>query len=791
MLRVFSSLRFRLILIVTLAILPAMALVLYSGSEQRASAAAYARQNTRRLVELGSLQQARQIEEAHRLLITLSGRFSARLQDAEQCSAHMTELVKLHPHYLNLGFIGPDGSVLCSAYPSGTGMDLSDRDYFQRALKGSGLAIGSYKAERLSGKTSLNFGYPVKDAEGHVRAVAFAAMDMAWLNAMAGRAELPKGATLTVVDRQGTILARYPHPDLWVGKVVANSNVLSALLDSQKDGVTEGTGVDGVNRLYAYTPLDDPPHTTYLYTGIPIATIYEEANRALLRNLLGLGAVSILAVGAAHLFGHLFVMRRVDSLVMTARQLEAGDLTARTTSDIGARELALLAKTLDELAESLERKGAERNQMEEALRRSEAKYRTLVEQVPTVTYVASPDSRRTLLYISPQIDTLLGYDQADFELDPDLLSKRLHPDDRERVIKEVASCQKEMDLFVCEYRMLTFNDLEKWVRDEAVTVFGDTGEPLFTQGVLIDVTEQKRTEEELRKAHDELELRVEERTRELAKANQELRQSAEKLKLFAYSVVHDLKSPAIGAYGLTRLLQRQYEHSLDARANHYCDQIVRASEHIAELVEKINVFIATKESPLKIEPVHVGEILQALKEEFSSKLSLRRVKWVEPETCVEINADRLSLLRAFRNYVDNALKYGGERLSQISIGYEERDDCHVFSVNDDGQGMSEADSERIFQIFERDDTSGEIEGAGLGLAIVKEIADRHGGKVWVESSPQTGARFFLSISRTLQPRSEDHCSLQAESTLAAASDRSGKASSSLSENTPTPEGDGS
>ncbi len=755
---VISSLRFRLILIVLLAFLPAIALVLYTGLEQRAGAAAYAEQSARRIVELGSLHQARQIEEAHRLLISLAGRFSSHRIDGEQCSAQITEIVKRHPYYLNVGLIDPSGKVLCSALPAGTGMDLSDRDYFQRALKGSGLAIGSYQTERLSGRASINFGYPVKDPEGQVQAVAFAAMDLRWLNTMAGQVHLPRGATMTIVDREGTILARYPHPDLWVGKVAPKSDFLSALLESQEEGVAEGTGVDGIKRLYAYTPLDDPPHTTFLYTGIPTTTVYEEANRALLRNIFGLCAVSILAVVAAHVFGHLFVIRRVDSLVATARQLAAGELSARTKPDVGARELALLAKALDDLAESLERKSVERDQMEEALRRSEAKYRTLVEQVPAVTYVASPDDRRSTLYISPQIDTLLGYDQADFESDPSLWNKRLHPDDRERVLREVARCQEEMDLFVCEYRMLTFNDLVKWVRDEAVILFDDTGEPLFIQGVLIDVTEQKRTEEELRKAHEELESRVEQRTRELARANAELHQSSEKLKHFAYSVVHDLKSPAIGAYGLTRLLQKQYEHQLDARANQYCDQIVRASEHIAELVEKINVFIATKEAPLKFEPVRVGEIIQVLKEEFSSKLSLRRVKLVEPEAGIEITADRLSLLRAFRNYIDNALKYGGERLSVISVKYEGQADFHVFSVNDDGQGMSEADSEKIFQIFQRDDSSGQIEGAGLGLAIVKEIADRHGGKVWVESSIETGTRFFLSISKTLPAQGDDRCS---------------------------------
>lgn len=734
-----------------------MALVLYTGLEQRESAAAHARENTKRLIELGSLQQAREIEDAHRLLMTLSSFLAPRLGDMERCSAHLGELLTQHPHYLNFGLIGTNGHLLCSALPSGAGLDLSDRDYFQRALKGSGLAVGAYNQGRISGKPSINFGYPVHDAEGRVQAVAYAAMDLAWLNALAAHAELPKGATLTVVDREGTILARYPDPDLWVGKVIPNTDIFRAILKTEDEGVVEGVGLDGIRRLFAYTPLDDSPHATFLYTGIPTTTVYEDANRALWRNLIALGMVSVLALCAAHLFGHLFVMRRVDSLVKTARQLASGDLSVRAETPVGTREFALLGKAIDELAESLGQRGIERDQMEEALRRSEVRFRTLVEQVPTVTYMAGLDNSRTTLYVSPQIDTLLGFDPADFDADPDTWCKRLHPEDRERVLKEAARCREEMDLFVCEYRMLTFNDYVKWVRDEAVIVISDAGEPLFMQGVMIDVTEQKRAEEELRKAHDELELRVEKRTEELAKANEDLRQSAEKLKLFAYSVVHDLKSPAIGAYGLTKLLQKQYAHVLDEKANQYCDQIVRASEHIAELVEKINVFIATKETPLKIDSISVGEILQVLREEFSAKLSLRRVRWVEPEARVTINADRLSLLRAFRNYIDNALKYGGEQLSEIRIGHQELPGFHVFSVQDDGRGMSEKDSERIFQMFERDESSRDIEGAGLGLSIVKEIADRHRGKVWVESDLEKGTTFFLSIAKDL-PLEADSCS---------------------------------
>ena len=106
-------------------------------------------------------------------------------------------------------------------------------------------------------------------------------------------------------------------------------------------------------------------------------------------------------------------------------------------------------------------------------------------------------------------------------------------------------------------------------------------------------------------------------------------------------------------------------------------------------------------------------------------------------------------MRAFRNFVDNSLKYGGERLSKIWTGYEESDDFHIFSFSDNGKGMKEEDSEKIFRAFHRNETSKGVEGAGLGLTIVKEIAEQHGGKVWVEPRTKKGITFYLSISKNL------------------------------------------
>lgn len=282
-------------------------------------------------------------------------------------------------------------------------------------------------------------------------------------------------------------------------------------------------------------------------------------------------------------------------------------------------------------------------------------------------------------------------------------------------------------------------------------------------GVMLDITERRRVEQELERYHDHLEDLVAERTAELARANDQLtteieerrraeaalQAASEKLKFFAYSVAHDLKSPAIGIHGLTKRLSRHTRDVLDDKGKLYCDQILRVSEHIAALVDKVNVYISAKEARLSIEKVNVGEILQMLKEEFSAQLSLRRIDWRVPETTVEVNADRLSLMRAFRNFVDNSLKYGGERLSRIAMSYEESEDFHIFSVSDDGKGLKAEDCEKIFGVFQRNETSRGVEGAGLGLTIVREIAARHGGSVWVEPRTRKGTTFYLSIARQL------------------------------------------
>ena len=226
--------------------------------------------------------------------------------------------------------------------------------------------------------------------------------------------------------------------------------------------------------------------------------------------------------------------------------------------------------------------------------------------------------------------------------------------------------------------------------------------------------------------------------RDLQKKLTEVEEKKQTIKFFAYSVSHDLKSPAIGLYGLTERLLRQYGEVLDKKGKHYCEQILKTSADILSQVEQINTYIATREIPIRIELVSIKEIFAELREEFYPALRQRQIKLLVPPTLPKVVGDKPLLTRAFRNLLDNALKYGGVNLNEIRIGYEKNDCYHIFSVDDDGIGIEQEGFDKIFNLFHRLDTSNRIQGCGMGLTIVKEVAKKHLGDVWVESAAGSG-----------------------------------------------------
>lgn len=351
-----SSLRARLIQLVLVAVLPALILILYSAGEQRIKDSQEAKREALRLVRVVAASQHRLVDSARHLLIALSLLREVRLQDGNACGALFANLLKEYPFYVNFGAADINGKQYCSALPKHNSVSIADRSYFRLAVQRKSLAVGDYQVGRVTGKASLNLGYPIFDSDGVV-GVVFAALDLAPLRQIVGTVNLPSYATLAIYDRSGTVLARFPEAELSIGKSVPEAEIFK-MSRALGEGVTEATGSDGKQWLYGFAAVGDTfaKNQIFLHIGIPTEVAWADADWLLKRNLAALLLVTALALLAAWYGGDIFVLRQLRTLVSTTERIGSGDLAARTGLPHDRNEIGRVAASFDRMAASLEAK---------------------------------------------------------------------------------------------------------------------------------------------------------------------------------------------------------------------------------------------------------------------------------------------------------------------------------------------------------------------------------------------------------------------------------------------------
>jgi PAS domain S-box-containing protein len=205
-------------------------------------------------------------------------------------------------------------------------------------------------------------------------------------------------------------------------------------------------------------------------------------------------------------------------LLVSGRMRGTLNFYAGETDFFDEEEIKLLDDLALDISFAIEfaEKEAERKRAEAALQEAEARYRALVEQIPAIVYTDSAEQTGQTLYISPQIKTIAGYDPQEWIADNDLWLKIMLPDDHEGVSAEYTRANENREPFRAEYRIATRDGRIVWLRDQAALVRDPAGRPLFWQGIILDITDRKRAEEEIRQLNAELEQRVAERTAELS-----------------------------------------------------------------------------------------------------------------------------------------------------------------------------------------------------------------------------------------------------------------------------------
>ena len=279
----------------------------------------------------------------------------------------------------------------------------------------------------------------------------------------------------------------------------------------------------------------------------------------------------------------------------------------------------------------------------------------------------------------------------------------------------------------------------KWLNFSAAVLYDSQGNIAGAIETFQDFTGRKRAEDELRKAHDELEVRVEERTADLHASNSDL-------EAFSYSVSHDLRAPLRSIDGFSKLLIEECFDDLNEQGIHYLERVRVGAQNMGALIDDMLSLSRLGREPMKTETVGMTVIAEEALELLRDEWKDREVEFTFHE-CPEVNVDQRLMRIVLVNLLSNALKFSRNIDSAIiEFGHKIMDDQTVFFLRDNGIGFDMTYANRIFAPFQRLHRSEEYEGSGIGLSSVQRIIDRHGGRIWIESGSDTGTTVFFTVA---------------------------------------------
>ncbi len=454
----------------------------------------------------------------------------------------------------------------------------------------------------------------------------------------------------------------------------------------------------------------------------------DKENAGFIQNIISY--ICIIAVIGSLIFGY-GISRNIANPVTKLRDAAAnigrGNLDTRielTSND----EISELAQSFNKMAENLQDSIAEQKRMNEMLRDSEERFRTMFEKAAISIVMADVSGR--IIDFNPAFEKMLGYGSQ--ELRNMSFSDYTYPEDLQKNAELFNEAISGKDNYWMEKRYIRKDGSIIWGSVVASVVKGADGKPMFLIAMIEDITEFKKAKD----------MRLEKEHLEIAN-----RAKSE----FLATMSHELRTPLNSIIGFSELLKERTYGELNEKQEHYLNNVVTSSKFLLDLIN--DILDLSKVEAGKIEfvkerisvPVTIGETLILIKEKASSHNIFIKQE-IDPQIDF-IEADKHRFKQILFNLLSNAVKFSKKEGGTITISAKKERDMAKFTVSDTGIGIKEEDMGKLFRDFSQTspDISKEYGGTGLGLAISKKLVELHGGSITAESKYGQGSTFTFTL----------------------------------------------
>ncbi len=356
-----GGLRYRLVLLVLIALLPLCGLFAYLAAKDQEAALAQARDKLQAQVLLAALNQRLLVERVAQLLGDMANGPSIKDPSIRLCADYLKNLQAQNASYTNLGVLDLSGQISCQALDSSARIDYSGRTFFQQVLATQKFSIGEMVVGTITRRNVIGFGVPVYGGNGLMNGVAFATLDVAALASALNATELADGAQLRLLDARGTILAAQAMPaNQLLGSPERDARVLAAIKD-RRSGIQEVVDAEGTERIYAYAPVGGTPDGgMWVAMSVPRHVVTAEPREAFLITLAALLGMTVFGVGCAWWLGGRLIVQPAHAILKQASEVASGNLSARV--QMGPQylgELGEIGASFNRMAEALQTRGSE------------------------------------------------------------------------------------------------------------------------------------------------------------------------------------------------------------------------------------------------------------------------------------------------------------------------------------------------------------------------------------------------------------------------------------------------